>query len=78
MQNEEKEGEPRQFCESPFEREVFNVKVERGYRVVPQLPVVTYRIDMVIEDDTVSRFAIGCGGDRYQGLELWDRNMCRK
>ena len=68
----------RQKCESPFEREVFDVLVERGYRVIPQVPVGAYRIDMVVEGDNDSRLAIECDGDQYHGPGQWDGDMRRQ
>ncbi len=78
LQNEEEVGDLRQRCESPFEREVFDVLVERGYRVMPQVSVGSYRIDMVVEGDADSRLAIECDGDRYHGPEQWDSDMRRQ
>lgn len=68
----------RDRCESPFEREVFDLLVERGYRVIPQVPVGSYRIDMVVEGDSDSRLAIECDGDRYHGPDQWDSDMRRQ
>jgi very-short-patch-repair endonuclease len=78
LQNEEEVGDLRQRCESPFEREVFDVLVQRGYRVMPQVGVGSYRIDMVVEGDADSRLAIECDGDRYHGPEQWDSDMRRQ
>lgn len=68
----------RELCESPFEREVFDILVARGYRVTPQVPVGSYRIDMVVEGDADSRLAIECDGDRYHGPDQWDSDMRRQ
>lgn len=68
----------RTLCESPFEKEVFDVLVERGYRVIPQVQVGPFRIDMVVEGDNDSRLAIECDGDRYHGPEHWDSDMNRQ
>lgn len=68
----------RDRCESPFEREVFDLLVERGYRVVPQVVVGSYRIDMVVEGDNDSRLAIECDGDRYHGPDQWESDMRRQ
>ncbi len=77
-QNEEEVTNFRELCESPFEREVFDFLVERGYRVIPQLKVGAYRIDMVVEGDNDNRLAIECDGDRYHGPDQWDRDMQRQ
>src|SRR5204863_5029922 len=38
-------------CESPFEIEMYDLLVERGYRVDTQVPVGTKRIDLVVEGE---------------------------
>lgn len=78
FQNEEELENLRERCESPFEREVFDILVARGYRVIPQVPVGSYRIDMVVEGDADSRLAIECDGDRYHGPDQWDNDMRRQ
>ncbi len=78
LQNEEEVVDLRQRCESPFEREVFDLLVERGYRVLPQVGVGSYRIDMVVEGDADSRLAIECDGDQYHGPAQWDSDMRRQ
>lgn len=78
FQNEEELENLRERCESPFEREVFDILVAHGYRVIPQVPVGSYRIDMVVEGDTDSRLAIECDGDRYHGPDQWDSDMRRQ
>lgn len=78
LQDEEELASHRDRCESPFEREVFDLLVERGYRVTPQVPVGAYRIDMVVEGEGDSRLAIECDGDRYHGPDQWDSDMRRQ
>jgi very-short-patch-repair endonuclease len=78
FQGEEQLENLRELCESPFEREVFDILVARGYRVVPQVPVGSYRIDMVVEGDADARLAIECDGDRYHGPDQWDSDMRRQ
>lgn len=78
FQEEEQLENLRELCESPFEREVFDILVARGYRVIPQVPVGSYRIDMVVEGDADSRLAIECDGDRYHGPDQWDSDMRRQ
>lgn len=77
-QNEQDLSSNREKCESPFEREVFDYLVERGYRVIPQVPVGQYRIDMVVEGDNDARLAIECDGDRFHAPEQWDSDMRRQ
>jgi very-short-patch-repair endonuclease/phosphopantetheinyl transferase (holo-ACP synthase) len=78
LQNEASLDNLREHCESPFEREVFDLLVERGYRVIPQVSVGAYRIDLVVEGEGDSRLAIECDGDRYHGPEQWDSDMRRQ
>lgn len=78
FQGEEELDTLRERCESPFEREVFDLLVERGYRVIPQVQVGSYRLDMVVEGDADSRLAIECDGDRYHGPDQWDSDMRRQ
>ncbi|MGE6796109.1 AAA domain-containing protein [Psychrobacter okhotskensis] len=78
MQDEEEVSDSRQKCESPFETEVFDLLVERGYRVVPQVKAGAYRIDMVVEGENDNSLAIECDGDRYHGPDKWDSDMQRQ
>ena len=57
------------LCQSGFERDLFEVLVERGYRVVPQVGSEGFSIDMVVEGELGRRLAIECDGDRYHGPE---------
>ncbi len=68
----------RKLCESPFEREIYDILTERGYRVLPQVPVGEFRIDMVVEGSQDNRLAIECDGDRYHGIDKWDDDMRRQ
>jgi very-short-patch-repair endonuclease len=68
----------RQLCESPFEREVYDILTERGYRITPQVPVGEFRLDMVVEGQNDARLAIECDGDRYHGLDQWENDMRRQ
>lgn len=78
VQNEEDVADLRQLCESPFEREVFDALVERGYRVQPQVKVGSYRIDLVVEGEQDARLAVECDGDRYHGPDHWEHDMRRQ
>lgn len=68
----------RELCESPFEHEVFDLLTERGYRVIPQVSVGSYRIDMVVEGHNDTRLAIECDGDRYHDSSKWEDDMNRQ
>ncbi|NYD91155.1 AAA domain-containing protein [Sphingomonas melonis] len=65
-------------CESPFETEMYDLLVERGYRVDTQVPVGTKRIDLVVEGENDRRLAIECDGDRYHGPDQWPNDMARQ
>ena len=78
MQDEKRVENLRQLCESDFEREVYDILTERGYRVLPQVKVGEYRIDMVVEGHNDARLAIECDGDQYHGADRWDDDMHRQ
>ena len=68
----------RKLCESPFEEEIYDILVECGYRVIPQVKIGRYRIDMVVEGENDKRIAIECDGDTYHGADKWDEDMARQ
>jgi very-short-patch-repair endonuclease/DNA-directed RNA polymerase subunit L len=76
--DEERAADLRKLCESPFEREVYDLLTERGYRTTPQVPVGDFRIDMVVEGHNDARLAIECDGDRYHGIDQWENDMRRQ
>jgi very-short-patch-repair endonuclease len=78
MQDEKRVENLRQLCESDFEREVYDILTERGYRILPQVKVGEYRIDMVVEGHNDARLAIECDGDQYHGADRWDDDMHRQ
>jgi very-short-patch-repair endonuclease len=65
-------------CESPFETDMYDLLVERGFRVDTQVPVGSKRIDLVVEGSDDRRLAIECDGDRYHGPEQWPDDMARQ
>ncbi len=68
----------RDLCESSFELEIYDLLTERGYRIVPQVKVGSFRIDMVVEGHHDARLAIECDGDRYHDASRWDADMNRQ
>ncbi len=48
----------RSYAESDFEREMYDSLVGFGYRVIPQVPVGGYRIDLVVEGGDGRRLAV--------------------
>ena len=77
-QDEQRVEDLRTLCESNFEKEVYNILTERGYRIIPQVKVGEYRIDMVAEGHNDTRLAIECDGDRYHGADRWESDMNRQ
>ena len=77
-QDEERVDDQRKLCESPFEREVYDELVQRGFRVTPQVKAGQYRIDMVVEGANDARLAVECDGDRYHGADKWADDMQRQ
>lgn len=77
-QNEIQVKNLRELCESGFELEMYDLLTERGYRVVPQVKVGSYRLDMVVEGHNDSRLAIECDGDRYHDASKWEDDMNRQ
>jgi very-short-patch-repair endonuclease len=78
MRDEGKVEDRRKLCESPFECDVYDRLTERGYCVIPQVPVGQYRIDMVVEGTNDARLAIECDGDRYHGPDKWAEDTQRQ
>ena len=75
----------RVLCESDFEREVYDLLTDRGYRVIPQVQFGgnaggshTFRIDLVVEGHLDNRLAVECDGDRFHGPDRWDDDMRRQ
>ena len=62
---------------SPFSFEVGNILIDRGFQVLPEYPVIGYRIDLVIQGDE-ARLAVECDGDQYHTLEKWDEDQVRE
>jgi very-short-patch-repair endonuclease len=77
-QDESRAENLRGLCESPFEREMYDALIERGYRVTPQVKVGEYRIDLVVEGHNDARLAVECDGDRYHGPDRWANDQTRQ
>ncbi|MBI5408288.1 MAG: hypothetical protein HZA14_02875 [Nitrospirae bacterium] len=71
----------RQKAESPFEIEVGERIIKKGYKVIPQfIPLPNdsqYRIDLVVQGSN-NRLAVECDGDRYHGPDKWEHDQCRE
>ena len=66
------------LCESGFERDVFTMLTDRGYRVIPQVKSGAFRIDMVVEGSGDARLAIELDGDEFHGPDKWQADMNRQ
>ncbi len=74
--------EARHRFESQFERDVFQMIAERGFRVRTQVCIGDptshrYRIDLVIEG-MQGRLAVECDGDRWHGPERYEEDLARQ
>lgn len=63
--------------ESPFEQEVGRRLLDRGYRIIPQYPVGSRRIDLVVESEG-GRVAVECDGDRFHTLQNLQEDLQRQ
>lgn len=64
-------------CESKFERDVAEILMQHGFRVVPQFEIAGRRIDLVVEG-LRSRLAVECDGDEWHGPDRWEADMARQ
>lgn len=62
---------------SQFSFDVGNILIDRGYQVLPEYPVIGYRIDLVVQGEN-SRLAVECDGDQYHTLENWEEDQVRE
>jgi very-short-patch-repair endonuclease len=78
-ENPEKEilESDRALCESEFEKAVFDQITSRGFRVIPQVEVAGYRIDLVVEGSK-GKVAVECDGDHWHGPDRFDYDMNRQ
>ncbi|ADL12500.1 AAA domain-containing protein [Acetohalobium arabaticum] len=76
IEREELEN-PKELCDSVFEKDVYDWLTERGYKVTPQVEVGNYRIDLVVEGRK-NRLAVECDGDRWHPPEKWWEDRMRQ
>ena len=62
---------------SQFSFDVGNILIDRGYQVLPEYPVIGYRIDLVVQGQE-ARLAIECDGDQYHTSETWEEDQVRE
>ena len=73
----------RQFVSPPapfdswFELDVFLAIARRGYRVIPQVEVGEYRIDLVVQGLDGS-LAVECDGDAWHGPDRYEEDAARQ
>jgi len=63
--------------ESRFEQDVYSLIRQKDFRVIPQVPVAGYRIDLVVEG-MQGRIAVECDGDKWHGPDRWEADMARQ
>lgn len=71
------QAEATRRAESPFEVAVIQRLVAAGFRVIPQVEVGRYRIDMVVTDGK-NRVALECDGDRFHPPEQIPEDIARQ
>jgi very-short-patch-repair endonuclease len=64
-------------AESGFEHLMIAGLVAAGFRVMPQVEIGRYRIDLVVSDGR-SQIALECDGDRFQPLEQIPYDLARQ
>ena len=65
------------LCESQFEKDVCEAIHQKGYKVIPQYRVASYRIDMVIEGER-NQLAVECDGDEWHGIDVYEKDVARQ
>lgn len=66
------------LTESKFEHDVLTQMLDRGFEVVPQHRVGSYRIDFVVEVAPGERLAVECDGDSFHGPDKWNDDVRRQ
>jgi len=62
---------------SQFSFDVGNILIDKGYKVLPEYPVIGRRIDLVVQGEN-ARLAIECDGDQYHTLENFEEDWNRQ
>jgi very-short-patch-repair endonuclease len=68
--------QPKPF-DSWFEVDVYIRIREKGYRVLPQVNMNGYKIDLIVEG-LRGRLAVECDGDKWHGADQYDADMARQ
>ncbi len=64
-------------AESDFEKAVMKTLLNKGYKLIPQWKVGSYRIDMVVEDGKC-RVAVECDGEKYHTCDNLKHDLERQ
>jgi very-short-patch-repair endonuclease len=64
-------------AESEFEKMVIKALTLKGYNLIPQYPVGSFRLDIVVEYRG-KQVAIECDGDKYHGMEKLIEDLARQ
>ncbi|MEG2868920.1 MAG: AAA domain-containing protein [Terrisporobacter sp.] len=64
-------------ADSEFEKRAMKYLIDKGYKVVPQWEVGSYRIDMVVMDKD-NKIALECDGERWHGEDRLEEDMNRQ
>lgn len=64
-------------AESEFEKRVMKYLIDKGYKVIPQWEVGSYRIDMVVMYNN-NKIALECDGERWHGEDRLEEDMNRQ
>lgn len=75
--NIDKNEELNKLSESPFEKEVMEFLLNKGYKIIPQWKVGSYRIDMVVESNG-KRIALECDGEQHHTLDDLPNDLKRQ
>ncbi|MEZ0180172.1 AAA domain-containing protein ['Camptotheca acuminata' phytoplasma] len=78
LKNEKIIKDSKLLFESKFEQEIYDILMQKGYRVIPQLKVGNYLIDMIVEGENDLRFAIECDGDKFHGAGQFNYDFNRQ
>lgn len=69
-------NQPEPF-DSWFEVDVFLRIIDKGYRVIPQVEIAGYHIDLIVEGIR-NRLAVECDGDYWHGPDRYEADMFRQ
>lgn len=74
----EKEIEIEKLFESNFERDIYYLLTNKGFKLIPQFKVGNYRLDFVVENDNNQKIVIECDGDSYHSINELENDLERQ